>query len=417
MADISKLELPNGSEYDIKDTTARSAGVYYGTCSTGGGTVAKVATVTGVTELKTGLTVAIKFTAANTVANPTLNVNSLGAKAIKRYGTTAPSTSAASSWNANSVVTLTYDGTYWMLHDWNNTTYSSMSVAEYEAGTSTSARVITPARLKAAIETHAPVSSVNGATGDVTITETDPTVPSWAKASTKPSYTASEVGAVPTTRTINGHALSADVTLVEGLTPLIGASSSITPTQVSTALGEGRAICITHSGSLAGVNLTLSFTNWNKAIDSDYDGQAINVVVSQTIAVYNSSYYLFELVGVEGLWNLFTTTIAEASSVTTAYNLADQANTTANTALSGVNGSYVYDQTFTITNGVATFTPHVYLKGAEVTTDFATTCFSWKYRLIDGSEVTLATKSDRGCDVTITSMGYGGHVIGAFTPA
>lgn len=27
-------------------------------------------------------------------------------------------------------------------------------------------------------------------------TETDPTVPSWAKASSKPSYTASEVGAV-----------------------------------------------------------------------------------------------------------------------------------------------------------------------------------------------------------------------------
>ena len=30
-------------------------------------------------------------------------------------------------------------------------------------------------------------------------TETDPTVPSWAKASTKPSYTASEVGALPST--------------------------------------------------------------------------------------------------------------------------------------------------------------------------------------------------------------------------
>lgn len=59
-----------------------------------------------------------------------------------------------------------------------------------------------------------PVSSVNGQTGVVELTipsdtsdltngagfltsftETDPTVPSWAKASTKPSYTASEVGA------------------------------------------------------------------------------------------------------------------------------------------------------------------------------------------------------------------------------
>lgn len=43
--------------------------------------------------------------------------------------------------------------------------------------------------------------------------EGDPTVPTWAKASTKPSYTASEVGAVPTTRTVNGKALSANITL------------------------------------------------------------------------------------------------------------------------------------------------------------------------------------------------------------
>ena len=44
-------------------------------------------------------------------------------------------------------------------------------------------------------------------------TETDPTVPAWAKQSTKPTYTASEVGAVPTTRTVNGKALSSDITL------------------------------------------------------------------------------------------------------------------------------------------------------------------------------------------------------------
>lgn len=44
-------------------------------------------------------------------------------------------------------------------------------------------------------------------------TETDPTVPAWAKAEKKPSYTASEVGAVPTTRTVNGKALSGNITL------------------------------------------------------------------------------------------------------------------------------------------------------------------------------------------------------------
>lgn len=49
--------------------------------------------------------------------------------------------------------------------------------------------------------------------GTVVTTETDPTVPSWAKASTKPSYTASEVGAVPTTRTVCGKELSSDISL------------------------------------------------------------------------------------------------------------------------------------------------------------------------------------------------------------
>lgn len=44
-------------------------------------------------------------------------------------------------------------------------------------------------------------------------TETDPTVPAWAKAETKPTYTASDVGAVPTTRTVNNKALSANISL------------------------------------------------------------------------------------------------------------------------------------------------------------------------------------------------------------
>jgi hypothetical protein len=112
-----------------------------------------------------------------------------------------------------------------------------------------------------------------------------------------------------------------------------------------------------------------------------------------------------------------TATVATSSAVKTAYDLANTANGTANTALSGVNGNLIYDHTFTISNGIATFTPHVYQKGSEVTTNYAKSCFTWKYRKIDGTEIGLTTKNDRGCDVTITSIGYGGHVIGIFTPA
>ena len=45
----------------------------------------------------------------------------------------------------------------------------------------------------------------------------------WAKASSKPTYTASEVGAVPTTRTVNGKALSGNISLTASD---VGASAS-----------------------------------------------------------------------------------------------------------------------------------------------------------------------------------------------
>lgn len=138
---------------DVVISGGGGASFRYGECSTAGGTAAKVVTLSpALTELKTGEVIFVKFTNANTVANPTLNVNGLGAKNIRRYGSTSPSTSAASSWNAGSVVALVYDGSYWQMVGWINTTYSSMTVAEYQAGTGTTARTITPARLKGAIQ-------------------------------------------------------------------------------------------------------------------------------------------------------------------------------------------------------------------------------------------------------------------------
>lgn len=138
---------------DVVISGGGGASFRYGECSTGASTAAKVVTLSpALTELKTGEVIFVKFTNANSVANPSLNVNGLGAKNIRRYGSTSPSTSAASSWNAGSVVALVYDGSYWQMVGWINTTYSSMSEAEYKAGTSGSARLITPARLKGAIQ-------------------------------------------------------------------------------------------------------------------------------------------------------------------------------------------------------------------------------------------------------------------------
>lgn len=54
----------------------------YGICSTAAATVAKTVDITGFT-LFTGATILVKFTYTNTAVNPTLNINSTGAKSIK----------------------------------------------------------------------------------------------------------------------------------------------------------------------------------------------------------------------------------------------------------------------------------------------------------------------------------------------
>lgn len=147
--------------------------VIYCTCDTAAATAAKVATVVSgsLASLNAGDQAIVKFTNANGVASPTLQIGSLTAKSIKRYGTTAPSTSATTSWQAGSCILFVYDGTYWQMCDWTNTntTYSALSEADMQAGTATTARLITAARLKEAVEYHAPVTSVNGTTGAVTI--------------------------------------------------------------------------------------------------------------------------------------------------------------------------------------------------------------------------------------------------------
>lgn len=105
----------------------------YGTCDTAAATAAKVATLSNFDYLMTGVSVHIKFTNSNTADNPTLKVGSTDAKSIKRYGTTAPGTNSKTSWNAGSIVSFTYDGTYWIMDGWlnddSNTTYESKSAA------------------------------------------------------------------------------------------------------------------------------------------------------------------------------------------------------------------------------------------------------------------------------------------------
>lgn len=100
--------------------------------------------------------------------------------------------------------------------------------------------------------------------GTVVTEETDPTVPSWAKASAKPTYTASEVGAVPTTRTVNGKALTDNITLTAedvGALP----SSTVIPTKVSELTNDSGFT--TNTGTITGIKMNGSSKGTSGVVD------------------------------------------------------------------------------------------------------------------------------------------------------
>lgn len=128
-------------------TSATVAHSLYGYCTTAASTVAKTVTMykTGTTtgaswataDLVHGLTITVRFQYSNTASNPTLNVNSTGAKPIYKYGTTVPGTTADTSWPAQGIVQFTYDTLLsssgcWVMNDHidnTNTTYESKTAA------------------------------------------------------------------------------------------------------------------------------------------------------------------------------------------------------------------------------------------------------------------------------------------------
>lgn len=134
MGYISKIQM-----YGINYAIASSL---YGTCGTTANTVEKAGEVYDFSELAEGVTLYIKFTYSNTATNPTLNVNGTGAKRIYRYGTTAPGKTEALSWAAGSIVSFTYDGTAWLMNDFQDTSAISETVSSLSAHESFS-KVIT----------------------------------------------------------------------------------------------------------------------------------------------------------------------------------------------------------------------------------------------------------------------------------
>lgn len=96
---------------------------HYGECSTAAGTAGKIVACTGFT-LIAGAKIAVKFTVTNTAANPTLNVNSTGAKPIYYRGAAIN----ADYLTANGTYQFVYNGSqYDLVGDINTDTNTAMT--------------------------------------------------------------------------------------------------------------------------------------------------------------------------------------------------------------------------------------------------------------------------------------------------
>lgn len=128
-ADVA-VKLKTSRAIDGVSFDGSAAVTHYATCSTAAATAAKVVSLAGFT-LVTGAKVTVRFAVTNTAANPTLNVNKTGAKAIQ-YRNAAITAGALA---ANRTYEFVYDGSSWeLVGDLDsNTTYAVFTKATASA--------------------------------------------------------------------------------------------------------------------------------------------------------------------------------------------------------------------------------------------------------------------------------------------
>lgn len=136
---------------DTAGVTGPLASGIYGTCATAADTVAKVVTCADLDKLIIGCVIYVKFDNANSKADATLNVNSLGALKIVAYGTTGVTTNTTGSWRAGEVVGFMYDEVtsgstttgYWRIVAQTHAAFTTLSIGSASAGTAIPADDIT----------------------------------------------------------------------------------------------------------------------------------------------------------------------------------------------------------------------------------------------------------------------------------
>ena len=260
MSDINSLNK-NNTSYVL------SALNYIVICDTNANVVAKTASAPDAFNLDSNLCFKIKFTKGNTANSPTLNLNSTGAKAIV-------ATTSSVNFVANELYDCYYNGTQYVIDNTIDIKVNNTTTINGHA-----------------LNGNVTVSASDVGLGNVVNTgdSATPTNGGTTKFTTGGAYT-ELAKKVNTSRTINGHALTSDVSITKsdvGLGSITNApmdtTSSTTSTnylqnKVITAISNG-AVCDTASGT---AEKTININGFTL-----FTGATIRVLFSNTCTVSN----------------------------------------------------------------------------------------------------------------------------------
>lgn len=238
----------NGTRIPVNANAANN--LPFAVCNTAAGTAAKTVSYPGFV-LQTGARIAIKFGATNSVANPTLNVNGTGAKAIQYRGAAIPAGYLAT----NRVYEFVYDGTYYQfIGDINTDTNTQLRVYRQDGTSYNGDYPLIASRTKAAdLGTVGTEGSSEGVYG--LISDTNANIPT-----TNP--VTGELKAKQFTGALKGNATSADkvnhtFTLTNNGTTTVGTFNGSANESVDIA-GTG---LITVTGTDGKLTIATSATN------------------------------------------------------------------------------------------------------------------------------------------------------------
>ena len=224
------------------------------------------------------------FRYANTADNATISINSYATTELPIY-VNGERTSATNTFGAGVILFLYYNNAYWCYND------GRFPIVSNETGEVISLQEeLTNAFNDLALRIPTTISQLYNDSGYLT-SETDPTVPSWAKQSTKPTYTAAEVGALPDTTVILDEKLKVERTSDNGTYyPIISTNSTDASTKLRSdgltyTKGSSASLTIGNQGisdALTG-KLVLTKYNYTTTIEPSNNG------AYQTITLPNAS--------------------------------------------------------------------------------------------------------------------------------